>query len=138
MKNEKKPLIVIPTVILYVLLSGVFLYLTFCNLNNVSIENWDEARHGISAYEMLQNNNFIENTYNYSKDLWNLKPPLSFWAESASMSIFGYSFFALRLPYITASIRPVAIMIPYQYMEMPNTSNCFTMSTSIPNPGKLT
>lgn len=98
MKNEKKPLIVIPTVILYVLLSGVFLYLTFCNLNNVSIENWDEARHGISAYEMLQNNNFIENTYNYSKDLWNLKPPLSFWAESASMSIFGYSFFALRLP----------------------------------------
>ena len=98
MKNEKKPLIVISTVILYVLLSGVFLYLTFCNLNNVSIENWDEARHGISAYEMLQNNNFIENTYNYSKDLWNLKPPLSFWAESASMSIFGYSFFAFRLP----------------------------------------
>ena len=97
-KNEKSIFPVIVTVILYALLSGVFLYLTFCNLNNVSIENWDEARHGISAYEMIQNNNFIENTYNYGKDLWNLKPPLSFWAESASMSIFGYSFFAFRLP----------------------------------------
>lgn len=74
-----------------------FLFLTFYNLGNFSVENWDEARHGISAYEMIQNNNYIVNTFDYETDLWNLKPPLSFWTESASFLTLGYNLFAFRL-----------------------------------------
>lgn len=85
-------------ILIYVVLSFTMLFLLFYNLGNVSAENWDEARHGISAYEMLKNKNFIINTYNYEPDLWNLKPPFSFWMESISFSLFGYNLFAFRLP----------------------------------------
>lgn len=76
----------------------IFLYISIRNLDIAVVANSDEARHGISAYEMLQTGNWIENTFNYEKDLWNLKPPLSFWAEAASMRIFGYTIWAFRLP----------------------------------------
>lgn len=80
----------------------IFLYISIRNLDVAAVANSDEARHGISAYEMLQTGNWIENTFNYEKDLWNLKPPLSFWAEAASMRIFGYTIWAFRLPSVIA------------------------------------
>lgn len=80
----------------------IFMYVSNRNLNVATVANSDEARHGISAYEMLQTGNWIENTFNYEKDLWNLKPPLSFWAEAASMKLFGYSIWAFRLPSVIA------------------------------------
>ncbi len=81
----------------YLILSLSFIYLTFFNLGNTSVENWDEARHGISAYEMIENNNYIVNTFNYSSDFWNLKPPLSFWTEALSFLTMGYNLFAFRI-----------------------------------------
>ena len=81
-----------------VLLSICFLYCSFANLESMAVNNWDEARHGIIAYEMIQRNNWIENTFNYEKDVWNLKPPLSFWMEAVSMKIFGFNTFAARFP----------------------------------------
>lgn len=68
----------------------------FFNLNNISITDWDEARHGISAYEMIKNNNFIVNTYMYKNDYWNLKPPVSFWAIILGFKIFGYNLLGFR------------------------------------------
>ena len=85
-----------------VILALIFLYISFRNLGAAEVANSDEARHGVSAYEMLQTENWIENTYNYEKDLWNLKPPVSFWAEAASMRVFGYSIWAFRLPSVMA------------------------------------
>lgn len=79
-------------------LSSVFLYFAVFNLGNEAISNWDEARHGISAYEMMQSGNYICNTFNYAPDEWNLKPPLSFWAIAASFAVNGYTLLALRLP----------------------------------------
>ena len=38
-------------------------FLCFRCLGIKAIDSWDEARHGISAYEMLKNGNFLENTY---------------------------------------------------------------------------
>ena len=85
-----------------VILALIFLYISFRNLGAAEVANSDEARHGVSAYEMLQTENWIENTYNYEKDLWNLKPPVSFWAEATSMRVFGYSIWAFRLPSVMA------------------------------------
>ena len=53
--------------------------LCFLRLDVGYVASWDEARHGISAYEMIQNKNYIVNTFNYDVDYWNLKPPLSFY-----------------------------------------------------------
>ena len=53
--------------------------LCFYHLDYGELMDWDEARHGVSAYEMLQTGEPIVTTYAYSPDYWNLKPPLSEW-----------------------------------------------------------
>jgi 4-amino-4-deoxy-L-arabinose transferase-like glycosyltransferase len=70
--------------------------LCFLRLDVGYVASWDEARHGISAYEMIQNKNFIVNTYNYDVDYWNLKPPFSFYGIMLGFSLFGYSVMGLR------------------------------------------
>ena len=70
--------------------------LCFLRLDTGYVASWDEARHGISAYEMIQNRNFIVNTYNYDVDYWNLKPPLSFYGIMLGFGVFGYSVMGLR------------------------------------------
>ncbi len=81
------------------LFAGLAVYaamLCFLRLDIAYVASWDEARHGISAYEMLQNKNFIVNTYNYDVDYWNLKPPFSFYGIMMGFGIFGYSVLGLR------------------------------------------
>ncbi|NLI53243.1 MAG: hypothetical protein GX417_02850 [Clostridiales bacterium] len=74
----------------------ILLLIGFTNLGLPQIEPWDEARHGVNAYEMLQNRDFIRTTYQYATDYWNLKPPLSAWIIALSYRIFGFHAFALR------------------------------------------
>lgn len=72
------------------------------------VDSWDEARHGVNAYEMIQNGDYIRHTYNYQVDDWNLKPSVSYWAIALAFRIFGYSVFSLRffsaLSYLAAGI----------------------------------
>ena len=70
--------------------------LCFLRLDAGYVASWDEARHGISAYEMIQNKNYIVNTYNYDADYWNLKPPFSFYGIILGFKLFGYSVLGLR------------------------------------------
>ena len=48
------------------------------------VDSWDEARHGVNAYEMIQNGDYIRHTYNYQTDDWNLPSATgeSFWASA--------------------------------------------------------
>lgn len=81
------------------LFAGLAVYaamLCFLRLDVGYVASWDEARHGISAYEMLQNKNYIVNTFNYDVDYWNLKPPLSFYGIMMGFGLFGYSVTGLR------------------------------------------
>ena len=73
------------------------LFNIFYGLADFPIFSWDEARHGVSAYEMLKERNFIMNTYKYKVDYWNLKPPLSFWMTMAGYKIAGFNTLGLRL-----------------------------------------
>ena len=70
--------------------------LCFWRLDAGYVASWDEARHGISAYEMIQNKNYIVNTFNYDVDYWNLKPPFSFYGIILGFKLFGYSVLGLR------------------------------------------
>lgn len=60
------------------------------------VDSWDEARHGVNAYEMMQNGDYIRHTYNYEVDDWNLKPSVSYWGIVLGFRLFGYSVFGLR------------------------------------------
>lgn len=79
-------------------IAACFTLFLFCffRLDVKYVDSWDEARHGVNAYEMLQNRDFIRHTYNYEVDGWNLKPSLSYWGILAGFRLFGYSVFGLR------------------------------------------
>lgn len=82
---------------IFIFLSGILFFLCFYHLDVKWVDSWDEARHGINAYEMYQNRNLVVNTYNYSNDYWNLKPPLSYWCIMLGFKIFGFRVFSLRI-----------------------------------------
>ena len=75
----------------FALLCAVTVFLCFRCLGVKAIDSWDEARHGISAYEMLKNKQFLVNTYLGKPDYWNVKPPLSFLSVAAGFVLCGYN-----------------------------------------------
>ncbi|MEB3751725.1 glycosyltransferase family 39 protein [Geobacillus sp. FSL W8-0032] len=79
------------------LIFSMMVYNVFYNLGKFPISSWDEARHGVNAYEMLKNRNFIVNTYLSHPDYWNLKPPLSYWAIMVGYKLVGLNALGLRL-----------------------------------------
>lgn len=98
------------------------------------IYSWDEARHGVNAYEMLRQRNFIVNTYRYKTDYWNLKPPLSYWAIMAGYKIAGFNALGLRLisgicAMLTIII--VAIFVKKNFGNLASLLSMLTLSTSI-------
>ncbi len=82
--------------IFFALLCALCAFLCFRCLGVGVIDSWDEARHGVSAYEMLQNGNFLINTWCGEADYWNVKPPLSFLTVAAGFVLFGYNAVGLR------------------------------------------
>lgn len=85
-------------------------YIAFGNLGVWHIEDYDEARHGVNAYEMIKNNDYLVHTYQGAPDLWNTKPPMSFWLIALSYRIFGYNAFALRFFSALAIVLGAAII----------------------------
>lgn len=74
----------------------VLAFLSFWQLGADQVRNWDEARHGINAYEMIKQGDYVANYYNGNLDYWNLKPPLSFYLVMLGYQIFGYNAWGLR------------------------------------------
>ena len=75
---------------------AIFAFLCFFNLGKLPIQDWDEARHGINAYEMLRHNSIFANYFQDEFDYWNLKPPVSYWGVMLGYKIFGYNTFGMR------------------------------------------
>ncbi len=94
--SNKKTLSMILWCVVTAVLLATLGYLCFGKLGEWHIEDYDEARHGINAYEMIKNNDYLVHTFMGEPDLWNTKPPLSFWLISLAYRMFGYNSFALR------------------------------------------
>lgn len=101
----------------FLLLTGflVILFLTFYKLGYASLRDWDEARHGVNAYELMQNGDWIVTTYGYVKDYWNLKPPLSEWLIILGYKIFGYN--ALGLRFYSALSHILTVVICFVFVK---------------------
>ena len=74
---------------------------------------WDESRLAVNALEMNQRGWSLITTYGFEPDLWNTKPPLMIWLMNASISLFGPSELALRLPSMTAALGTLAIVFAF-------------------------
>ncbi len=81
----------------------------FYRLGTLPVVVWDEARNGVTAYEMLETRDFILTTYLDKTDYWNTKPPLLFWLISLSYKIFGISIFSMRFPSAFLSLITIII-----------------------------
>ncbi len=77
-------------------LIALIAFLAFYKLDVKYVDPWDEARHGVNAYEMANGGSLFQNTYMRQADYYNLKPPLSMWCIMLGMAIFGNNVFALR------------------------------------------
>lgn len=99
----------------YLLLALVFIMLLVNLFYRIDIPNidFDEARHGTSAYEMIKNGDYIINTYAYKKDYWNLKPPISFWFIILGYKLFGFNTLGLRFFSIVSAVITVAIVTSF-------------------------
>jgi len=84
-------------VLILALLMGYASYMLLKGLKDRPITDWDEARHGSNAYEMMQSGDYIVHTYNGEVDYWNLKPPLAAWMIALGYRIFGLNALGLRM-----------------------------------------
>ena len=70
----------------------------FLHLDSLPLQNFDEARLAVNAFQMSENHNFLITYFGNDPDLWNTKPPLMIWAQVMSMKLLGYNVLAVRLP----------------------------------------
>ncbi|HDR2752224.1 TPA: glycosyltransferase family 39 protein [Enterobacter asburiae] len=93
----------------FAVLGMVLLSLLTYNINNSRFADWDESRHIVSALQMLQSGNYIVNKWGAAVDMWNLKPPVSFWSLVITSKIFGISLITMRIPSILSGMLLFAI-----------------------------
>lgn len=82
--------------------------LTFVGLNRVDLRESTEPREAGVAADMLQSEQFLMPTLNGRAFLE--KPPLSYWLQAASVRVFGYEPFAVRLPSALAGIATAVLL----------------------------
>lgn len=88
----------------YLLLSIVALVILRLLLNAyVPLMDKTEARYAEIARIMLETDNWTTPQVDYGVPFW-AKPPLSTWLSAMSMKVFGVNEFAVRLPYLLASL----------------------------------
>jgi 4-amino-4-deoxy-L-arabinose transferase-like glycosyltransferase len=122
----------------YIILIGILLLASFnifFNLGIIPIDSWDEARHGVSAYEMIKSGNYIVNTYAYKNDYWNLKPPVSYWAIIFGYNIVGFNPLGLRIFSGIAAVVTIIIIAIFSrhiYGRLASLISTVVLTTTIP------
>lgn len=102
-------------------------FLCFYKLDVKYVDPWDEARHGVNAYEMLKQGNLMESTYRYETDYYNLKPPLSMWSIMLSMLIFGESVFSLRFASVLCYLILAFVIVCFARKRYGKTAALFSL-----------
>jgi 4-amino-4-deoxy-L-arabinose transferase-like glycosyltransferase len=90
-------------------LLAVFAALLFVELPGSWLIGPDEARYAEIPREMLATHDFV--TPRLDSARYFEKPPLLYWLNAASMSVFGESAFAARLPTRLAALATAAVLV---------------------------
>jgi 4-amino-4-deoxy-L-arabinose transferase-like glycosyltransferase len=85
----------------------------FLGLGSSGVNDFDEARYGVSAFEMQQHHGLVVPTYAGQKEVLALKPPFGYWLMALSFSLFGGSALAMRLPSALCSLATVAVTMAW-------------------------
>ncbi|HMD68053.1 MAG TPA: glycosyltransferase family 39 protein, partial [Chitinivibrionales bacterium] len=93
---------------LLILTAGIFFFIPF--LGAAHLFDWDEINFAEAAREMLVTHNFLQVQINF-QPFWE-KPPLFFWLQAASMTVFGVNEFAAR--FVNALCGIVTLLVVYR------------------------
>jgi len=85
---------------LLIIMTGIFFFIPF--LGNAYLFDWDELNFAEAAREMLVTGNFLQVQIDFRPFFE--KPPLFFWLQALSMSLFGVGEFAARFVNALAGI----------------------------------
>ena len=96
-------------VIIFIALLTSYLF----KLSNHCIYIWDESIYANNSLEMSVTKNLLYYTNDYEKNYFNVKPPLVIILQALSLSLFGYSEFALRLPTLMFFLGSIILLIFY-------------------------
>ncbi len=94
-----------------VLLAVIVLFSLLVGLGSVPLFDEDEGAYSEVTREMLQSGDYI--TPRLNGDTFFHKPPMIYWAQAASVSLFGLNEFALRLPSALASLVWVTLLFGF-------------------------
>lgn len=126
LRREKQP----ADIFYWAVVFGLFLWLLFLcfyQLGQVPIADWDEARHGVNAYEMMKNGEQLISTYRYRTDYYNLKPPLSCWLIELGYGLFGFNALGLRFYSALSLLATAALCTRYSRRVFGKTAALFTL-----------
>ncbi|RLD65123.1 MAG: hypothetical protein DRI98_14990 [Bacteroidetes bacterium] len=90
----------------------------FCKLDYLPIQKWDEGKNAVSAYEMLQNKNYLVRHYEGEPDNWGFKPPLLTWHQVVIMKLIGVNELAVRLPSAIYALFTVLLLFRFMKFEL--------------------
>lgn len=88
----------------FLLLIPLVVFFSFFRLGHQPVHQWDEARTGINAIEMLENGDYINLHFGGEPDKIRAKPPLVIWLVATGFKIFGPSTWSLRLHSAIATV----------------------------------
>lgn len=95
-------------------------YPLFHGLDALVLRQYDEARRGVNAYEMLKGGNFIVTSYDHKPDLWGTKPPLLVWTQVAFMAVLGPGELAVRLPSAISGLLTCLLILAFSWKYLKN------------------
>lgn len=84
---------------------------SFFALDSSHIRDFDEARYGVAASEMLHSHSALVTTYGGEPEYWNLKPALGYWLLELSYQAFGETPFGLRAPAACSGLALVVLTL---------------------------
>ena len=82
--------------VFFALLMAWIAFMGFYKLGVKYVDPWDEARHGVNAWEMQNGGSMVQSTFLRQADYYNLKPPLSMWCIMIGLKIFSDPVIGLR------------------------------------------
>jgi 4-amino-4-deoxy-L-arabinose transferase-like glycosyltransferase len=111
------------------LTGGVLLLAAFnlgFRLNRQPVQEWDESLYATSAWEMVQSDQWVGQTFRGELDYYNTKPPLNFWLIALSFKLFGVGFISLRLASVLAGLATVAVLVWWTRTRLGEPVSLFT------------
>src|SRR6266851_1033719 len=88
-------------------------FLLFVGLGNYALTDYDEATYGIIAKNASATGDYL--TFRYLDSFWFEKPPLYFWSEIASGTIFSNQEFAYRFPSALMGVLSILLVVLIGY-----------------------